>query len=493
MRLNRETLSRVPGAVYKPRFDPALLKPGIVHLGCGNFHRAHQATATQAAIGAEGQDGLNWGIVSATMRHPELAIRLREQDNLYTLLTREPGGTVASIIGALTETVFAGDEHAALTERIADPQTRIVTLTVTATGYYLTAADRLDPAAPAIRDDLAADIPRTAPGILATALALIRKRRGTPPVILCCDNVSHNGQTLRQAVMDFAALRGADALAGWIGSTVQFPDTMVDRIVPVSTADDPDDARLLLGGLEDQAPISAEPWFQWIIGPFDGPRPRWEAHPGTRFVSDVGVFERAKLQMLNGTHMLLAYTGALAGLGTISEAVCDLALGHIAARFMRDEQTADVDLPAKILDSYTQDLIVRFRNPGIVHEADRVGRNGSAKMATRIIRPMRSNIEAGRPVPGATLLIASWIRWFALHEQEALEISLSDPRADTLRQICASARNDHRAQAEAFLAMEDIFGPPLPDHDRQVTGIARLLRALTEKPVPAVLRELSDL
>ncbi|NHN84996.1 mannitol dehydrogenase family protein [Acetobacter musti] len=492
MRLNRNALPSVPATVYMPGFDPERLQPGIVHLGCGNFHRAHQATATQAAIGREGEDGLRWGIVSATMRRPDLAICLRQQDNLYTLLTRESAGTVASIMGAICETVFAGDEQAGLVERIADPRTKIVTLTVTASGYHLTASGQLDPAAPDILTDLTAGaLPRTAPGILAAGLALVRQRGQTPPVILCCDNVSHNGGTLRQAVMDFAALRGDDALAGWIGSTVQFPDTMVDRIVPVSTASDPDDARRLLGGITDEAPISAEPWFQWIIGPFDGPRPRWEAHPGTQFVADVEVFERAKLQMLNGAHMLLAYAGALADLNTVADAVCDPALGRITARFMRGEQTADVDLPASELDRYTRDLLQRFRNPGIVHEAERIGRNGSAKMAARVIRPMRSNIAAGRPVPGARLLIASWIRWFALHEQEALEISLTDPRADMLRQICASARDDHRGQVEAFLAMEDVFGPPLPDHDRQVAAIASLLRRLTDHDVRGVLHELA--
>ncbi|AQS84575.1 MAG: mannitol dehydrogenase family protein [Acetobacter aceti] len=491
MYLSRKTLPHLPQNVYHPKFDLSQLTPGILHLGCGNFHRAHQAVATQAAINREGPDGLKWGIVSATMRRPDLVNQLRPQDNLYTLLTRVEDRTVASVIGSIHEMVFSGDEAVDLSERVADPRIRIVSLTVTASGYYLTADGRLDPEAQAIQQDLSAPHPRTAIGILANGLALVKQRGAVPPVILCCDNVSHNGATLRQAVMDYASLRGDDRLAAWIGEAVQFPDTMVDRIAPSSHVDDVADAKHALGGIVDAAPVSAEPWFQWIIGSFDGSRPYWEAHPGTKFVQDVAVFEAAKLQMLNGSHMLLAYTGALAGLNTIAEAASDPSLGRITARFMRDEQTASIALSAEELDDYTQALMVRFQNPGIVHDAERVGRNGSAKMADRVMRAMRDNLVAGRSVSGASLLIASWIRWFALNDQDALELSLTDPKAKILQRICAEARDDHKAQAEAFLAMEEVFGPPLPDHDRIVAEIAGLLRRLTEEDVPSVLRELA--
>ncbi|MDG6095585.1 mannitol dehydrogenase family protein [Acetobacter sp. AN02] len=491
MLLNYAALSHLPPGVHRPRFDPAALGRGIVHLGCGNFHRAHQAVATQAAIGEEGTDGLRWGIVSAGMRRPDLARKLNRQDNLYTLLTREPAGTVTSVIGAIREAIFAGDDPAGLPARIADPETAIVTLTVTASGYYQMADGGLDPAADDIIADLRTARPRTALGILTRGLDIIHRKGGTPPVIISCDNVSNNGVTLRQAVLDFAALEGNDALAAWIGRNVQFPDTMVDRIAPPLSDDDIEDARKNLGGYQDKVPVSAEPWFRWIISRFDGPRPRWEAHPGTKFVGDVEVFERAKLQMLNGAHMLLAYAGGLAGLNTVAEAAEDPTLGRITAYFMRNEQTAGVDLAPEDLNDYAQQLMTRFRNPGIVHDVERIGRNGSAKMAARIIRPMRENIEAGKPVTCARLLVACWIRWFALHEQEALEISLTDPRADTLRQICAEARDDHKAQAEAFLAMEEVFGPPLPDHETQVAAIARILRRLTEEDVPALLSEIA--
>ena len=491
MQLCRQTLSRVQDTVLLPEFDPAQLRPGIVHLGCGNFHRAHQVAATQAAIGAMGREGLGWGIVSATMRKPDLAQALGQQDNLYALLTRGPRKTAATVMASITDTVFARAKDAALAERIADPQTRIVTLTVTASGYYLTAQGRLDARAEAIRADLTAPRPRTALGILARGLALVRKRGGVPPVILCCDNLSENGQTLRQAVMDFASLRGNDALAEWIGVHVQFPDSMVDRIVPTPNATDRDDARRLLGGLSDVAPVSAEPWFQWVIGRFEGDRPRWEAHSGTRFVPDVGVFERAKLQMLNGTHMLLAYAGALAGLDTVAAAASDSAVGALAARFMRLEQVADVALDEAELDEYAVELMRRFRNPSIAHKVERVGRNGSAKLVARVLRPMRANLEAGAEVAGAHLLVACWIRWFILHERGALRFAPADPRSETLVRLCATWRGDHQGLVGAVLAREDMAGPALPAHETQVVAIAALLDRFENMPAPAVLAELA--
>jgi len=464
-----------------------------LHLGCGNFHRAHQVAATQVAIEIAGQAGLGWGITSVAMRKPDLSHRLAGQDNLYTLLTRQPGGTVASVMGAIHETIFAGNPTIDLTGRLADPAIRIVTITVTASGYYLGADGRLDTDAKDITADLSRARPQTIVGVLYAGLSKICRNNTVPPVILSCDNVHANGTTLRRAVVDFAHLKGDSDNAAWIANDVQFPNTMVDRIVPAPGPNDLADARQFLGGLEDYAPVSAESWFQWVIEPFNGPRPLWEAHPGTRFVPNIAVYERAKLQMLNGTHMILAYVGALAEFSTIAEAACDPFLGSIAAKFMREEQSAGGDLSRDEIDRYASDLMARFRNPGIIHEVERIGRNGSVKMATRIIKPMRRNLMTAKPCPGAILLIASWIRWFGLHEQDALEIALIDPRVDTLRRICADARDDYSAQAEAFMTMEAVFGPPLPDYERQIAHIATMLARLASEPVRDVLRSLTNL
>ncbi|NVN41744.1 mannitol dehydrogenase family protein, partial [Ameyamaea chiangmaiensis] len=298
------------------------------------------------------------------------------------------------------------------------------------------------------------------------------------------------GAMLRAATAAFAALAGDDALAQWIETQVPFPDTMVDRIVPPPSDQDRTDAQAALGGLRDEAALSAEPWFQWIITDFDGPRPAWD-RVGALFVPDVTPFETAKLRMLNGTHMLLAYAGALAGLETIADAARDPVVGTLAARFMLDEQGAAIAFDDDDRRRYAAELMARFRNPAIKHQMDRIGRNGSVKMASRIIEPMRENMLAGRPVPGATLLIACWIRWFTLHEQDELDVALHDPRIDRLAAICRDQRHDYHAQAEAFLTLDDVFGEPLPDHERVVGVVAALLERLDDGDARDVFRAFS--
>ncbi|MDE1176376.1 MAG: mannitol dehydrogenase family protein [Edaphobacter sp.] len=491
IQLSHGELGRLPAGLRRPGFDPADLKTGVLHLGCGNFHRAHQAVATQAAIEAEGRAGLRWGIASVSMRSPEVAQILTRQNGLYTVLQCDSTETEPMVVGSIVEAVFSPNDSRGLAARMANPDIALVTLTVTADGYHLEPSTcQLISDHPHIIQDLShLSRPKTAVGALVSGLALIRERGGKPPVILSCDNLSANGSTLRQAVLDFASLVD-DRLSAWIAGNVSFPNTMVDRIVPMTKAEDIAEAQELLGGMLDEAPVPTEPWFQWVIEDFDGPRPLWEAG-GARFVTDVAPFELAKLRMLNGTHMLLAYVGALAGKNTVAEAAGDRTIGTLALRFMQKEQAAHVPFPSVTLDQYAKDLMQRFRNPAIVHMIERIGRNGSGKIATRVLEPMRQNLEAGIPVQGAMLLIASWIRWFALHEQDELDVQLVDPRADELRRICREASEDFRAQAEAFLSMEEIFGPPLPDHDRIVAEIGDLMRRLAHEPVAEVLADLA--
>jgi len=497
--LNRRSLGSLGAHVRVPRFDPAHLRTGIVHLGCGNFHRGHQAVATQAAIEIEGQAGLRWGIASAAMRRPDLPRILQRQDNLYTLLQRDRDATRGIVVGSISEALFAPEDKPGIAPRIASPDTAIVTLTITAAGYCLEPSSGLldanhddiahDVVSGAFGQSAAGNLPKlkSAIGILAHGLARVRAAGHRPPTILSCDNLSANGASLRAAVSQFCSLAGDDALATWVEQKVQFPDTMVDRIVPPPSEHDAHDASVLLGGLRDDAALSAEPWFQWIITDFEGPRPMWHK-AGALLVSDVTPFEIAKLRMLNGTHMLLAYVGALAGLQTIADAANDPVIGELATRFMRDEQGAEVAFHPDDRDRYALELMERFRNPAILHQMERIGRNGSVKIATRIIEPMRENIIAGRSTTGAILLIASWIRWFALHEQDELDVTLDDPRIDALADICRDERENFRGQAEAFLAMEEVFGPPLPNHDAIVHAIAQVLADLSNADALDVFR-----
>jgi fructuronate reductase len=330
-----------------------------------------------------------------------------------------------------------------------------------------------------------AERPRSAVGTIVYGLDRVRRQGGAPPVILSCDNVSANGRTLRQAVLDFAGLLD-DKLAGWIAHNVRFPNTMVDRIVPATTdADRRDAARLL--GLHDAAPVSVEPFLQWVIEEFDGPRPLWE-EAGARFVTDVESFEVAKLRLLNGTHMLLAYLGALAGYKTIADTVADPLFRQFAEAFMLREQGPTVDFSPAERRAYATQLLHRLRNPAIRHEVGRVGRDGSVKLATRLMRPLRENLMAGRNGSCTILGIAAWIRGFALRDTSGTQVHLIDPSKDQMKDLCEETGEDHALQAESFLRLEEVFGPELPNHDEVVAELAQALRDLHLHPVRDVVR-----
>jgi fructuronate reductase len=473
--------------VRKPGFDPASLGRGILHLGCGAFHRGHQAIATQRAIEAEGANGRRWGIASASMTRRTTPDQLRPQDGLYTLIERSEAGLKAEIVGSLREVLHGPSDPRGLPARIADPETRIVTLTITAAGHLVEpSTGRLQVDHPDILHDLnQAERPRSAVGTIAYGLDRVRRQGGAPPVILSCDNVSANGRTLRQAVLDFAGLLD-DKLAGWIAHNVRFPNTMVDRIVPATTdADRRDAARLL--GLHDAAPVSVEPFLQWVIEEFDGPRPLWE-EAGARFVTDVESFEVAKLRLLNGTHMLLAYLGALAGYKTIADTVADPLFRQFAEAFMLREQGPTVDFSPAERRAYVTQLLHRLRNPAIRHEVGRVGRDGSVKLATRLMRPLRENLMAGRNGSCTILGIAAWIRGFALRDTSGTQVHLIDPSKDQMKDLCEETGEDHALQAESFLRLEEVFGPELPNHDEVVAELAQALRDLHLHPVRDVVR-----
>lgn len=486
-RLSRATLGEVPAAVKRPLFEVSKLRSGILHFGCGAFHRGHQAVVTQHAIEAEGAAGLRWGIASASMNRSHTPDLLRPQDGLYTVMQRSGEEVKAEVIGALSEVLHAPSDPRGLPARLADPQTQLVTLTITANGYTLEpSSHRLQADHPHILHDLDPAVrPKSAIGNLCRGLAQVREAGARPPVIISCDNVSQNGRTLRRAVIDFAALSGDDALAAWIEGKVQFPCTMVDRIVPAAKPRDQHDAQVLLGGLVDEAPLSVEPFIAWVIESFEGDRPRWEKTGKARFVSSVEPFELAKLRLLNGTHMLLAYAGALCGHETIAGASNDPLVGPLARRFMLSEQSIGLAFSAQDLEDAVEILMRRFKNPAIRHEVSRIGRNGSVKLATRVMPPLRESLMVGGDIRGGLVLIAAWINWFAPARQGKLE--LIDPLAGRLKALYARHAADPQGLARAFLEQEDIFGPPLPA--AVVEHLGALLAAIDERGLPRVIEE----
>ena len=449
MRLSRATLgaARIPG----PGFDPAALRPGIVHLGVGAFHRAHQALLTQRALRAEWGD---WGIVGVSLRSPAIPAALAAQDGLYTVLERDGTGTRAEIVGTLGPVLFAPDDPGAVIRAIAT--SRIVTLTITEKGYCLHAG-RLDPRHPDIVHDRAApDRPRSAIGLLAAGLAAVRTAGQAPPAVLSCDNLAGNGRALRQAVLDLAADR-TDGLSAWIAGAVQFPCTMVDRIVPATADTDRAEAAALLG-LEDAVTVVTEPFLQWEIEAFDGPRPRWDA-AGAHSVPDVGPWETTKLRMLNGAHSAMAYLGCPRGIGTVAEAMRDAELVRFLRAMMLDEVAPTLPPGAPDAAAYADALIARWRNPAVHHRLQQIAMDGSVKLPQRLLGTLRDNRAAGRPSPGILQAVAAWIRFASGRDHAGAPTVVQDPLAAEMAAIRARAGDDPAALVRGFLTLTTVFGP----------------------------------
>jgi fructuronate reductase len=406
---------------------------GIVHLGIGAFHRAHQAVYTEDA-------GDGWGICGITQRSAAVAERLAPQDGLYSVLVRGPDGVSARVIGAVRE-VLSGEATAA---RIADPAVRVVSLTVTEKGYRrdpATGGLRLDD--PDVAQDLAGRPPRTVIGRLVTGLA----GREAPVTVLCCDNLTSNGETLRGLVEEYAERGGLR-----IGCEVTFPNAMVDRIVPATTEQDLEEAERLLG-VRDEGVVVTEPFTQWVIeDSFAAGRPAWDT-AGAILTGDVAPYETMKLRLLNGAHSMLAYLGS--EFTYVSEAV-DV-LGDTVRRYMDEDASPTLDVPAGFdLEAYKSSLIERFANPALRHRTAQIAMDGSQKLPLRLLGVVRDRLAAGAEPRWAALAVAAWMR----HVWTARE--LDDPMADALRLAVAGADGPQKV-VDSLLAITDVFGSDLRD------------------------------
>jgi len=482
-RLSLSTLARVPPAVARPAFDPARVQIGILHLGLGAFHRAHQAVYTDDILGADAR----WGICGVSLKTPRAIEPLADQDGLYTLLTRGENGTRARIIGSLRQTIFAGTARAALLLRFADPAITVVTATVTEKGYcHDPATGALNEAHPDIAHDLAhPDAPESAIGIVVAGLAKRMSAVAGPLTFVCCDNLPHNGRMVEGLVRAFATRR-EPALAAWIGDHVTFPSTMVDRIVPATTAADLADAQRLTG-LRDEATVTAEAFGQWIIeNCFRAARPRWE-DAGAQFVGDVAPFETMKLRLLNGSHSTLAYLGFLAGHETIWQASSDPELAGLVLRQMTEEIMPTLCAPPGIdLAAYCGQLMTRFRNRSLPHRTQQIAMDGSQKLPQRLLGTVRDRIAAGASFRHLALAIAGWIRYARGSDEHGRPIAVSDPLAPTFARIVADAGNDPTRIASGFLDLAPVFGD-LATHGAFRVAVTSNVAALFREGVRATL------
>lgn len=455
MRLSSDALSRLPTAVRRPGYDRSAVKPGIVHLGVGAFHRAHQAVVVDDLL-ANGAS--EWGIIGASLRNGDTRDALMPQDWLYTVVTRSGAGTEHRVIGSLLDVIVGKEDPERLLACMADPTTRIVSLTVTEKGYCHTPqTGELDEAHPDIVHDLQnPHAPRSAIGFLVEALAR-RKQAGVPPfTILCCDNLSANGRTVQRIVTRFASLR-AKYLGQWIEDKASFPCTMVDRIVPETTAADRDAVSAALS-MTDAWPVVTEPFTQWIVEDrFAAGRPDLAA-AGVQLVADVGPFEHMKLRLLNASHSALAYLGYLAGYETIAAAMADPHLAALAARVM-DDAAVTLKMPAGTdLAAYRASLLQRFANPALHHRTWQIAMDGSQKLPQRLLSTMRDRLQLGLPIDTHALAVAGWMRYVTARDEQGKDIDVRDPIAGRLAAIAREAGPIAERLAPALLAVEQVFG-----------------------------------
>lgn len=452
-RLSDETLAALPASVARPGYDRAAIRTGVVHLGIGAFHRAHQAAIFDSALDA-GDD--RWGIVAASLRSPTVRDAMQPQDGLYTLVERGGADRRLRVIGAVRSVIVAPQDPAALVAALAHREVAIVTLTVTEKGY------RLDPVTGSLREDdpdVAHDLtdlsaPRTAPGFVVAGLAARRAQGLAPFTAISCDNLPHNGARLRAAVLAIAE-RHDPALAAWIADRGAFPQTMVDRIVPATTAADIAALADTIG-VEDAAMIKTEPFLQWVIEDrFCGPRPDFAAL-GVQLTDSVEPWETAKLRMLNGAHSGIAYLGALAGIDFVHQFV-DRAPGRAFVEALWDETQATLTPPPGLdLASYRGALMTRFANPALQHHTRQIATDGSQKLPQRLIAPIAERLAAGADCDRMALAVAAWMRWQSGVTDAGDRFAVDDPLADRTAAALAGTP-DAAARVDALLAIEAIF------------------------------------
>ena len=482
-RLTPASLERLSAEVARPAYDRARLPVGIVHLGLGAFHRAHQAVYTEDALATVPGP---FGTCGVSLRSAGVRDRLAPQAGLYTVAERSAADARLRVIGCLKEILVGPEDPAAVVARIADPKVAIVSLTVTEKGYcHDPASGALATDHPDIRHDLARpERPRSALGTLIAGLD--RRRRGgiAPPTVLCCDNLPSNGRTLRTIALAFAALRD-DALARWIEAEVAFPCTMVDRIVPATTEADIAAIAARLG-LHDAAPVVCEPFRQWVIEDrFVAPRPAWE-RVGAELVAEVAPYEEMKLRLLNGSHSALAYLGGLAGFEHVADVMREADFCEFLRRMMADEVAPTLAV-ATDLAAYQASLMERFANPAIRHRTAQIASDGSQKLPQRLLGPIRDQLRAGGSVRYLSLAVAAWMRHAAGRDEQGRAIAVADPLAPRFREIAARAGSDPAALAAGFLALREVFGDDLPRAERFTAAVAGWLDSLLAKGARATV------
>jgi mannitol 2-dehydrogenase len=483
--LSQAMLHSHDARVAVPTYDRGALTPAVVHLSVGGFSRAHQLIYFDEL--AERRISTEWGVVGVGLRQRHLQEALAPQDHLYTVVERSPDGERARVVGVLVDYLYAPDDPAAVLDRLSDPRTRLVTLTITPGGYLLDPHTRTFAADdPDVRRDLAEpSAPGTVFGYLVEALDRRRRAGLAPFTVVSCDNLHRNGEVARASVVGLARLRD-EVLARWITDRVAFPSSMVDRITPQTS---PEERAALAAryGVDDRWPVVTEPFSQWFIeDTFSNGRPPLD-EVGVRFVPDVGDYELMKTRLLNAGHSALGHLGSLAGYTRMDDLMADPVFAGYAERLMDDEVTPLLPRPDGVdLADYKRTLLQRFANPAIADRLARLCRRGSAKLPQHLLPSLRQSLTEGRPAPLLTLAVAGFCRYLRGTDDDGRPLPLEDPRAAELQALALAGGGDPRP----LLGVRAVFGDlgDDPSFVAELTGaLERLDRLGARAAVAAAL------
>jgi mannitol 2-dehydrogenase len=482
--LNAETLPSLRGRLAAPTYDRRAVRTGIVHVGVGGFHRAHQAMYLDRLM----NDGkaLDWGVCGVGVLPSDRRMKetMDAQDGLYTLVVKGADGTFEPrIIGSVVRYLFAPDDPEAVIEKMADEHTSIVSLTITEGGYNFHAVTgEFDADNPeVVRDLQRGPAPRTTFGLITEALAR-RLRRNIPPfTIMSCDNIQGNGDAARKSFVTFAMLRNAD-LGAWMASEVRFPNSMVDRITPATTDED----RAEVGrrfDVDDRWPVVCEPFTQWVLeNEFTTGRPPLE-QAGVQIVGDVEPYELMKLRLLNASHQALCYFGYLAGYRLVHDVCRDPLFVEFLLGYMDTEARPTLaPVPGIDLGEYERNLIARFANPGVRDTVARLCADSSDRIPKWIVPVIRHNLSTGGEIRRSVAVVASWARYAEGVDEQGRPIAVVDRLKDRLM---ADARRQHE-DALAFVSNRELFGD-LIDNERFVSVYESVLGSLHHKGARATL------
>jgi fructuronate reductase len=440
MRLAHNTLAHLPSSIARPSYDRAAQQTGIVHFGIGAFHRAHMAWYSDAAMNAGARD---WGIIGVSLRSADVAAQMNPQDGLYTVTERSGAGSSTRLVGAVQQVLVTAQEPQAVVAALASPHTHIVSFTITEKGYCRAADGRLD-----------LDLARK--GFYPLLVQALEQRRASDLhglTLLSCDNLANNGAQLARLMGEYLAAH-APELESWFSKECACPSTMVDRIVPATTAQDRATLAASLG-LADEAAVVTEPFSQWVIEDrFAGKRPNWE-QVGAQFTHNVHAYETAKLRMLNGAHSALAYLGLERGHIYVHQAIADAQLRPLIEKLMRDEAASSITPAAgQDLQAYADALLARFANPALNHKLLQIAMDGSQKIPQRWLETLKHHQQAGQHCPAILTALAAWVR----HVRGDAD-AVNDPMAAQLKALWQS--EGQAGIVAALFGAHGLFAPYL--------------------------------